>query len=45
MDFFFDEAARILATPMPRRQALKRLGGALVTGVLAAFGLQATRML
>jgi hypothetical protein len=38
MDHLFDEAARILAGPMPRRKALERLGRVLVAGLLGAFG-------
>jgi hypothetical protein len=33
MDRFFDEAARILASPIGRRQAFKLLGGVLVAGI------------
>ena len=33
MDRFFDEAARILASPIERRRALKLLGGVLVAGI------------
>jgi hypothetical protein len=40
MDHFFDEAARILASQMPRRKAFKLLGGALVGGIVAALGTQ-----
>ena len=40
MDRFFDEAARILASPMSRRQAFSRIGkiaaGALLAGAVAA---------
>lgn len=38
MGHFFDEAARILASQMPRREALKRLGGALVAAIVSTFG-------
>ena len=38
MDYLFDEAARILAGPLPRRQALRRLVGMFAGGLLAAFG-------
>jgi len=38
MDRFFDEAARILASEMPRRQALKRLGALVGGGILATLG-------
>src|SRR5438874_1687627 len=34
MDRFFDEAARILASPMPRRRAVALLGGALLAAIL-----------
>jgi len=34
MDRFFDEAARILAGPMPRRRAVALLGGALFAAIL-----------
>jgi hypothetical protein len=37
MDRMFDEMARILASQMPRRQAFKLLGGALVGGIVAAL--------
>jgi hypothetical protein len=40
MGDFFDEAARILASQMPRRKAFKLLGGALVGGIVAALGTQ-----
>lgn len=40
MDRFFDEAARILATEIPRRQALLRIGALIGGGVLAALGVQ-----
>jgi hypothetical protein len=36
----FDDAARILASPMPRRQALKALGRVLTGSLLAAFGVR-----
>lgn len=32
-----DQAARILASPMPRRQALRLAGGALLGGILLAL--------
>ena len=38
MDHFFDQAARILASEMPRRRALLRLGGLIAGGLLATFG-------
>jgi hypothetical protein len=38
MDHFFDEAARILASEMPRRQALLRLGALIGGGILATLG-------
>jgi len=38
MDRIFDEAARILASQMPRRQAFKLLGGLLAGGIVAALG-------
>ena len=40
MDRFFDEAARILASPMSRRQAFRLLGGALVGGIVGAAGIK-----
>ena len=40
MDHFFDETARILATSMPRRKALRLIGGALAAAVVAAIGVQ-----
>src|SRR2546430_1518106 len=36
MDRFLDEAARILAGPMPRRRAVALLGGALLAAMLGA---------
>jgi hypothetical protein len=38
MDEFLDQAARILASTAPRRQALKLLGSALVAGLFGAAG-------
>ena len=38
MQSVFDDVARILASPLPRRQALKLVGGALAGGVLGALG-------
>lgn len=40
MDHLFDEIARILASPMPRRQAFRLLGGALVGGIVGALGIK-----
>ena len=37
-DDLFDEAARILASPVPRRRALKLLGGALVAAIVGTVG-------
>jgi hypothetical protein len=37
MDRIFDQMARVLASPMPRRKAFKLLGGALVGGLIAAL--------
>src|SRR5204863_6493678 len=37
MDSFLDEAAKILASSMPRRRALKRIGWSLVTGIFVAW--------
>jgi len=34
MGEFFDEAARILATPMPRRRAMRLLGGAFAAAIV-----------
>ena len=36
----FDDLARILASPLPRRQALKLFSGALAAGVLGAVGVR-----
>ena len=36
MDSLFDDIARILATPMPRRKALRHLGSILAGAVVAA---------
>jgi hypothetical protein len=38
MSELIDNVARILATPMPRRKALKLFGGALATAVFAVSG-------
>lgn len=38
MSYLIDDVARILASPMPRRQALRFLSGALASGVLGTFG-------
>ena len=38
MDQFFDEAARMLASRMPRRQVIRLLGRSLAGGIVAAFG-------
>ena len=38
MDHFFDRAARILASEMPRRQALRQLGGLFAGGLLMTLG-------
>ena len=40
MDHFLDQAARILASELPRRQALKRLGGLVAGGLLATLGVK-----
>ncbi len=40
MDRFFDEAARILASPTSRRRALRLLGGALVGSIFALAGVR-----
>jgi hypothetical protein len=40
MGNLFDDAARILASPLPRRQALKALGRVLTGSLLAAFGVR-----
>jgi hypothetical protein len=37
-DDLFDEAARILASPVPRRRALRLLGGALVAAIVGTIG-------
>ena len=39
MDKFLDQAARILASEMPRRQALRRIGGLITGGILATLGI------
>ena len=36
MDHFFDQAARLLASPVPRRQALKLWGSSLLAGLFGA---------
>ena len=38
MNDFFDNVSRILATPMPRRKAMKLFGGALAAAVVAFGG-------
>ena len=43
MDHFFDEAARVLASEMPRRQALKRLGALIGGSILATLGVSAAQ--
>jgi len=40
MTYFTDEVARILAGPMPRRQALKLLSGVLAGAFLSSIGVQ-----
>ena len=40
MDYFFDETARILATPIPRRKAFRLIASALAAAVVAAFSVQ-----
>jgi hypothetical protein len=40
MGHFFDQAARVIASPMPRREALKALGGAAAAGILASLGIK-----
>jgi hypothetical protein len=40
MTYFTDEVARILAGPMPRRQALKLLSGVLAGAFLSSIGIQ-----
>src|SRR2546426_10098410 len=39
MSNLFDDISRIIARPMPRRQAFKLVGGALGGAVLASLGL------
>jgi len=41
----FDDIARIVASPIPRREVLQRLGGILGGGILAALGFGAVSML
>ena|SRR3989442_8468 len=38
MDKLFDDIARALASPVPRRRAVKLIAGGLAGAVLAAFG-------
>jgi hypothetical protein len=40
MGNLFDDAARILASPLPRRQALTAIGRILAGSILAAFGVR-----
>jgi hypothetical protein len=39
MSYLIDDVARALATPMPRRKALRFVGSALAAGALGALGL------
>jgi hypothetical protein len=41
MDHFFDQAARILASQIPRREALRRLGALFTGGILATLAVEA----
>jgi hypothetical protein len=38
MSVFFDDLSRIIASPMPRRQAFKLIGGALGGAVISSLG-------
>jgi hypothetical protein len=40
VQFLFDDLARIMASPLPRRQAFKLLGGALATAFLGSLGMR-----
>jgi len=40
MSYLVDDIARILASPISRRQALWRVGGVLAMGVLSSLGLE-----
>jgi hypothetical protein len=40
MPYLIDDVARILASPMPRREALRLVGGALAGGILGTLGLR-----
>jgi hypothetical protein len=40
MSFLIDEVARTLATPMPRRRALRFLSSAVAAGMLGTLGLK-----
>ena len=42
MNTLFDDLSRIIASPIPRRQALKLVGGAVGSAVVAALGLGRT---
>ena len=37
---FLDDVSRVLASPVPRRQALKYIGGGLVSVAVAAIGIK-----
>ena len=40
MRFLLDDVARIMASPIPRRQAFKLLGGALSGAILGTLGIR-----
>ena len=40
MSYLLDDIARILASPIPRRQALRLLGGILAGGILSTLGVK-----
>jgi hypothetical protein len=42
VQFLFDDVARILAKPAPRRQALRLAAGVFAAGILGALGLKAS---
>ncbi len=38
MSYLIDDVARVVASPIPRRQALRFLGGAIATGIFGTLG-------
>ncbi len=40
MSYLLDDVARLVASPIPRREALRRFGGALGVGILGTLGVK-----